>query len=49
MSECLLVDDTPLNVERARTVGWRALLFTDAATLQNDLVTNAVGLDRAKA
>jgi FMN phosphatase YigB (HAD superfamily) len=49
MSECLLVDDTPLNVERARTVGWRALLFTDAAKLQNDLVTNAVGLDRAKA
>jgi FMN phosphatase YigB (HAD superfamily) len=49
MSECLLVDDTPLNVERARAVGWRALLFTDAAKLQNDLVTNAVGLDRAKA
>ena len=44
MSECLLVDDTPLNVDRARAVGWRALLFTDAARLQNDLVTNGVRL-----
>jgi FMN phosphatase YigB (HAD superfamily) len=34
MSECLLIDDTPLNVERARATGWQALLFSDAAELQ---------------
>jgi HAD superfamily hydrolase (TIGR01509 family) len=39
MSECLLVDDTPLNVERARAVGWRGLLFTDGARLQQGLKT----------
>jgi 2-haloacid dehalogenase len=39
MSECLLVDDTPLNVESAQAAGWRGLLFTDAARLQNDLST----------
>jgi FMN phosphatase YigB (HAD superfamily) len=49
MSECLLVDDTPLNVARAKAAGWRGLLFTDAARLQNDLATNAVGLYGAKA
>ncbi len=37
MSECLLVDDTPLNVNRAKAVGWRALLFSDAAKLRHDL------------
>jgi FMN phosphatase YigB (HAD superfamily) len=37
MSECLLIDDTPLNVNRARAVGWRALLFADAAKLQHQL------------
>jgi len=41
MSECLLVDDTPLNVERAQASGWQGLLFTDAARLQNDLAANA--------
>jgi FMN phosphatase YigB (HAD superfamily) len=49
MSECLLVDDTLLNVERARAVGWRSCLFTDAASLQNRLAMNAAGLYRAKA
>jgi len=49
MSECLLIDDTPLNVERARAVGWRSLLFTDAASLQNGLAMNAAGLYGAKA
>lgn len=49
MSECLLVDDTPLNVDRAQAAGWRGLLFTDAARLQNDLATNAVGFYGAKA
>ena len=37
MSQCLLVDDTPLNVDRARAAGWQALLFSDAAQLQRDL------------
>ena len=37
MSECLLIDDTALNVNSARAVGWRALLFSDAAQLQRDL------------
>jgi epoxide hydrolase-like predicted phosphatase len=37
MSECLLVDDTQLNVERAKAVGWRGLLFTDTAQLQRDI------------
>jgi FMN phosphatase YigB (HAD superfamily) len=37
MSQCLLVDDTPLNVDRAKAAGWQALLFSDDAQLQRDL------------
>ena len=37
MSECLLVDDTPLNVNGANAVGWSALLFSDAAQLQQNI------------
>jgi FMN phosphatase YigB (HAD superfamily) len=37
MSQCLLVDDTPLNVDRAKAAGWQALLFSDAARLKRDL------------
>ena len=37
MSQCLLVDDTPLNVDRAKAAGWQALLFSDAAQLESDL------------
>ena len=37
MSECLLIDDTPLNVNRARAAGWRALLFSDADQLQRNI------------
>jgi FMN phosphatase YigB (HAD superfamily) len=37
MSECLLVDDTLLNVERAKAVGWRGILFTNTAQLQRDV------------
>jgi epoxide hydrolase-like predicted phosphatase len=37
MSECLLVDDTLLNVERAKAVGWRGILFCGIAELQRDL------------
>jgi putative hydrolase of the HAD superfamily len=36
-AECLLVDDTLLNVAGAKAAGWRALLFSDAAQLQHDL------------
>jgi FMN phosphatase YigB (HAD superfamily) len=36
-SECLLIDDTPLNVNRARAAGWRALLFTGADQLRCDI------------
>jgi FMN phosphatase YigB (HAD superfamily) len=44
MSECLLIDDTPLNVNRAVSAGWRGLLFSDAATLERELTTVAAGL-----
>ena len=37
MSECLLVDDTLMNVNGARAVGWRAIRFTDADSLQRSL------------
>jgi putative hydrolase of the HAD superfamily len=36
-AECLLVDDTILNVNGAEAAGWLAVLFTDAAQLQNDI------------
>ena len=29
MSECLLIDDTPLNVNKAVSAGWRGLLFSE--------------------
>jgi glucose-1-phosphatase len=37
MSECLLVDDTLLNVEAAKAVGWRGILFSETSQLQQDL------------
>jgi len=37
MSECLLIDDTPLNVERARAFGWQGLLFTNGDCWQREL------------
>lgn len=37
MSECLLIDDTPLNVNRARAAGWQALLFSDADQLRQSI------------
>ena len=40
MSECLLIDDTPLNVNRSKAVGWHALLFSDAAKLQRQLTSS---------
>lgn len=37
MSECLLVDDTPMNVNGARAAGWRAVLFTGTDSLRQSL------------
>lgn len=37
MSECLLVDDTALNVERAKAFGWQGLLFTSGDRLEREL------------
>lgn len=34
----LFIDDSQKNVDGARAAGWQAVLFTDAATLENDLV-----------
>jgi FMN phosphatase YigB (HAD superfamily) len=42
LSDCLLIDDTPLNVRRAMAAGWRSLLFSDAATLQHQLITEGL-------
>jgi FMN phosphatase YigB (HAD superfamily) len=36
--------NTPLNVNRAVSAGWRGLLFSDAATLGRDLTTVETGL-----
>jgi putative hydrolase of the HAD superfamily len=33
MSECLLVDDTPLNVDKAKAAGWSGFLFKDTEDL----------------
>jgi 2-haloacid dehalogenase len=49
MSECLLVDDTPLNVDKAKAAGWRGLLFTDAVSFQHKLLTELTASDGAKA
>jgi FMN phosphatase YigB (HAD superfamily) len=37
MSECLLIDDTPLNVTSAQAAGWRGLLFNDATQLRRNI------------
>jgi 2-haloacid dehalogenase len=37
LAEALFIDDSPANVEGARAAGMDAVLFTDAATLRNDL------------
>ena len=33
----LFIDDSQQNVDGAKAAGWQAVLFTDAATLENDL------------
>jgi FMN phosphatase YigB (HAD superfamily) len=37
MSECLLIDDTSLNVMSAQAAGWRGLLFNDATQLRGNI------------
>lgn len=37
MSECLLIDDTLLNVMGAQAAGWRGLLFNDVTQLRHDI------------
>lgn len=37
-AECLLIDDTVLNVNGAKAAGWRAVLFTDEVQLKHDLI-----------
>jgi putative hydrolase of the HAD superfamily len=37
MPDCLLIDDTPLNVARAKAAGWRALTFANAPKLEAEL------------
>ena len=37
MSECLLIDDTPLNVNKAEAAGWSGLLFKNVADLEYHL------------
>lgn len=37
MSECLLIDDTRVNVRSAEATGWPAIQFKDAASLRRDL------------
>ena len=34
----LFIDDSQKNVDGAKAAGWQAVLFTDAPTLENDLV-----------
>lgn len=34
---CLFLDDHPANIEAARSLGWQALLFTDAAAARQQL------------
>lgn len=40
----LFIDDSPANVEGARTAGWNAVRFTDAATLAADLAAHGIKL-----
>ena len=37
MWECLLVDDTPLNIKSAKALGWGGILFTSTAQLRRDI------------
>lgn len=43
-SATLFIDDSPKNVDGAKTAGWDAVLFTDAQTLKADLLARGVSL-----
>jgi 2-haloacid dehalogenase len=36
-SATLFIDDSPVNIDAARGVGWNAEIFTDVGKLQDDL------------
>ncbi|MET0942231.1 MAG: HAD hydrolase-like protein, partial [Mesorhizobium sp.] len=36
-SATIFIDDSPQNVDGAKAVGWQAVLFRDAKTLEEDL------------
>jgi putative hydrolase of the HAD superfamily len=38
VSECLFIDDNPMNVEVAQTLGMHAIQFVNAAQLRADLI-----------
>jgi len=38
----LFIDDSQKNVDGAKTAGWQAVLFTDAATLERDLAERGI-------
>lgn len=43
-SEAVFIDDTPGHVEAAKSIGLSGILFTDAASLHQELVSLSVGL-----
>lgn len=43
-ADCLFIDDNPVNLEGAETVGMKAVLFQSAAQLKQDLARNGVRL-----
>lgn len=43
-SATLFIDDSPKNVDGAKTAGWDAVLFTDEQTLKADLLARGVSL-----
>jgi putative hydrolase of the HAD superfamily len=44
-AETLFIDDKDVNVEAARAVGMKALVYTDIAALRADLTANEFGTD----
>jgi putative hydrolase of the HAD superfamily len=43
--ECLFIDDRPLNLECARKLGMRTIIYQDPAQLRSELERNGVGFD----
>ena len=40
--ELFFIDDNPANVAAARACGWQASLFTDAASLERELLSRGL-------